>query len=78
MSGEFLDLRSVACPINFVRTKIKLDNLPNQSLLTVLLDDGEPIESVSKSVIQEGHQVLKQEQSPDGHWILEIQKTFTL
>ena len=77
MNLEFLDLRSVACPINFVRTKIKLDSLPELSLLTVLLDDGEPIESVSKSIIQEGHKISKREKNPDGHWVLEIEKTTT-
>lgn len=74
MNCEFLDLRSVACPINFVRTKIKLDAMPANSQLKVLLDDGEPIESVSTSVIQEGHAILTKEQDPDGHWVLGIQK----
>ncbi|MEY3369417.1 MAG: hypothetical protein RLZZ361_87 [Cyanobacteriota bacterium] len=74
MNCEFLDLRSVACPINFVRTKIKLDTMLISSQLKVLLDDGEPIHSVSTSITQEGHVILRQEQDPLGHWILEIQK----
>jgi sulfite reductase (ferredoxin) len=74
MNCEILDLRSVACPINFVRTKIKLDTMPASSQLKVLLDDGEPIDSVSMSVIQEGHIILTKERNSDGHWVLEIQK----
>jgi TusA-related sulfurtransferase len=78
MDSEVLDLRSVACPINFVRTKIKLDGMPYQSSLTVLLDDGEPIDSVSMSVLQEGHQIISKRQKLDGHWELEIKKNITL
>jgi len=48
--------------------------MPASSQLKVLLDDGEPIESVSTSIIQEGHAILTKEQDPDGHWVLGIQK----
>jgi TusA-related sulfurtransferase len=78
MNSEVLDLRSVACPINFVRTKIKLDEMPYHSSLTVLLDDGEPIDSVSMSVLQEGHQIISKRRNLDGHWELEIKKNITL
>ena len=50
-----LDLRGVACPMNFVKTRLKLDKMAAGELLEVLLDDGEPIESVSSSVLSEGH-----------------------
>lgn len=50
-----LDLRGVACPMNFVKTRLKLDKMATGELLEVLLDSGEPIESVSSSVLSEGH-----------------------
>ena len=50
-----LDLRGVACPMNFVKTRLKLDKMSTGELLEVLLDSGEPIESVTSSVISEGH-----------------------
>jgi sulfite reductase (ferredoxin) len=50
-----LDLRGVACPMNFVKTKLRLDKLEAGELLEVLLDQGEPYESVSESVQAEGH-----------------------
>jgi TusA-related sulfurtransferase len=58
---EELDLRGVICPYNFVKTKLKLDTLEIGSKLAVLLDDGEPIHNVPKSIMNEGHQVLTQE-----------------
>jgi len=50
-----LDLRGVACPVNFVKTRLRLDKMATGELLEVLLDDGEPIESVTSSVCSEGH-----------------------
>ncbi|MBW4690293.1 MAG: sulfurtransferase TusA family protein [Lyngbya sp. HA4199-MV5] len=50
-----LDLRGTPCPINFVRTKLKLDQMPPGSLLEVWLDPGEPIEQVPDSLRMEGY-----------------------
>ncbi|NDJ15915.1 sulfurtransferase TusA family protein [Myxacorys almedinensis A] len=52
-----MDLRGTPCPINFVRTKLKLEQLPSGSLLEVWLDPGEPIEQVPDSLAMEGYQI---------------------
>ncbi|MBH8564632.1 sulfurtransferase TusA family protein [Nostoc sp. CENA67] len=54
-----LDLRGTPCPINFVRTKLRLEQMPPGSLLEVWLDAGEPIEQVPDSLIMAGYQVEK-------------------
>ncbi|QSJ17453.1 sulfurtransferase TusA family protein [Nostoc sp. UHCC 0702] len=54
-----LDLRGTPCPINFVRTKLRLEQMPAGSLLEVWLDIGEPIEQVPDSLIMAGYQVEK-------------------
>lgn len=46
-----LDLRGTPCPINFVRTKIRLQQMSAGELLEVWLDAGEPIEQDRKSVV---------------------------
>ena len=56
-----LDLRGVACPLNFVKTKIQLDKMQSGQKLAVFLDAGEAIESVPPSVIEEGHMILNAE-----------------
>ncbi|MDX8405884.1 MAG: sulfurtransferase TusA family protein, partial [Mariprofundus sp.] len=53
-----LDLSGVACPMNFVKTKIKLSMLPIGSQLAVILDDGAPIENVPLSLEEQGQKVL--------------------
>ncbi|HHP7229267.1 MAG TPA: sulfurtransferase TusA family protein [Xenococcaceae cyanobacterium] len=54
-----LDLRGTPCPINFVRTKIRLEQMLPNSLLEVWLDAGEPIEQVPDSLKIEGYQLEK-------------------
>lgn len=50
-----LDLRGTPCPLNFVRTKLRLEKMPPGSLLEVWLDAGEPIEQVPDSLRMEGY-----------------------
>ncbi|UCH90711.1 MAG: sulfurtransferase TusA family protein [Nitrospirota bacterium] len=70
---EELDLRGVICPYNFVKTKLKLDTLAIGAQLSVLLDEGDPIHNVPKSIINEGHQVLTQEKV-EAYYRIVIQK----
>ncbi|MDI6757639.1 MAG: sulfurtransferase TusA family protein [Endomicrobiia bacterium] len=56
-----LDLRNVSCPMNFVKTKVALDSLQKDELLEVILDEGDAMLNVPRSVKEEGHQVVKVE-----------------
>ena len=60
--NQALDLRNTPCPLNFVKTKLKLEEMDKDEVLEVLLDDGDPITNVTASVKEEGHQILKVEQ----------------
>jgi TusA-related sulfurtransferase len=60
-SDAELDLRGVICPYNFVKTKLKLETMERGQVLAVLLDEGDPIRNVPRSVTNEGHTVLAQE-----------------
>ena len=52
-----LDLRGVTCPLTWVRTKLALEGLDPGERLEVLLDPGEPVESVPASAREAGHEV---------------------
>ncbi len=56
-----IDLHGVTCPMNFVKTKMALSSLVAGDLLEVILDEGEAILNVPRSVKEEGHQVVKVE-----------------
>jgi TusA-related sulfurtransferase len=57
VSPSELDLRGVPCPLNWVRTRLALEELPAGAELLVRLDPGEPRESVSRSAREDGHDV---------------------
>jgi sulfite reductase (ferredoxin) len=69
----FRDFRGVACPLNFVKTKLVLETMKAGAILEVLLDDGEPVENVPASVRAEGHEVLGV-RKVNGSWTVIIRK----
>ncbi len=56
-----LDLRGVMCPLNYVKTKLKLETLDAGERLEVWLDAGEPADNVPMSLRNDGHRVLAEE-----------------
>jgi TusA-related sulfurtransferase len=52
-----LDLRGVPCPLNWVRARLALEAMQHGESLELLLDQGEPIESVPRSAAEDGHLV---------------------
>jgi len=69
----FKDLRGVACPMNFVKTKVELSKIASGDALKIFLDNGEPIDNVPRSVLGEGHKILKQEKTGE-YWTVIIEK----
>lgn len=67
---EHLDLRGVLCPYNYVKTKIKLEAMEIGQLLSVIVDEGEPVLNVPRSVSQDGHTIVGQEPFEDGYQVL--------
>ena len=53
-----LDLRGVACPLNYVKVRVALDRLSPGEALEVFLDHGEPEENVPRSCDEDGFPVL--------------------
>ncbi|MFX4263498.1 sulfurtransferase TusA family protein [Pelotomaculum propionicicum] len=54
-----IDLRGVCCPINFVKAKLALEDIGNGEILEIILDEGEPILNVPRSLKEEGHVIKK-------------------
>jgi TusA-related sulfurtransferase len=54
-----LNLRGVHCPYNYVRTKLKLEEMKVGEVLAVTVDAGEPARNVPRSVADDGHRVLE-------------------
>ena len=70
---KILDLKGTPCPINYVKVKLVLEKLNQGDTLEVLLDEGEPMDNVPKSLENDGHQVLKIEKQ-DGFYRVVVKK----
>ncbi len=69
-----IDLSGVICPLNFVKTKLRLELMKSGEILQVVLDKGEPLRNVPRSVRNEGHCILYAEDRGD-QAVLWIRKT---
>ncbi len=69
-----LDLRGVACPMNFVKAKLQLETMNVGDTLAVVLDDGEPIRNVPASFRKEGQAIEEITELSDGRWRLIVRK----
>lgn len=69
-----LDLRGVMCPTNFVKAKLKLETMASGQILELVLDTGEPIQNVPKSLKEEGHKVVEVKREED-HFRLKVEKS---
>jgi TusA-related sulfurtransferase len=69
-----MDLRGVACPMNFVKAKLKLESMDAGDTLAIVLDDGEPIRNVPASFKAEGQGVGEITSTGDGHWRVVVRK----
>lgn len=52
-----IDLRGTPCPVNFIRSRLKLETVSPGAWLQVDLDSGEPERMVSEGLRSEGHWV---------------------
>lgn len=65
-ADKSIDLRGTPCPLNWVKTKLRLEEMQPGQVLAVLVDGGEPARNVPRSVEAEGHRVLALNDGPGG------------
>ena len=71
---DSIDITHVNCPITFVKAKIALEELDDGDILSIRLNDGEPVQNVPKSIKEEGHEVLDLSENGDGTFTLIVKK----
>jgi len=54
---NFIDLKSVPCPLNVVKCKLALEKLPKEENLFIDLDKGEPEIMVKKTLESMGYKL---------------------
>ena len=71
---DCVDITDVVCPVTFVKAKVALEELDDGDILSVHMNDGEPVQNVPRSIKEEGHQVLKLIDNQDGTYDLIVRK----
>ena len=71
---DIVDITDVVCPTTFVKAKIALEELDDGQILSVKMNDGEPVQNVPRSIKEEGHQILKLIDNEDGTYNLIVKK----
>nr|WP_312496823.1 sulfurtransferase TusA family protein [Anaerosporobacter sp.] len=71
---DTVDITDVVCPLTFVKAKVAIEELEDGKVLSVKLNDGEPVQNVPRSLKEEGHQVLKLINNGDGTYNLLVKK----
>lgn len=71
---DTVDITDVVCPTTFVKAKIALEELEEEEILSVKVNDGEPVQNVPRSIKEEGHQILKLIDNEDGTYNLIVKK----
>lgn len=71
---DSVDITDKVCPMTFVKVKVALDELKEGALLSIHMNEGEPVQNVPRSLKEEGHQILKLRDNNDGTFDLVVKK----
>ena len=71
---DTIDITDVVCPTTFVTAKVALEELDEGQILSIRLNDGEPVQNVPRSIKEEGHEILKLDDNQDGTYTLIVKK----
>ena len=72
--ADTVDITDVVCPVTFVKAKVALEELDDGEILSIRLNDGEPVQNVPRSIKEEVHKILKLNDNGDGTYELIVKK----
>lgn len=71
---DYVDITDVVCPTTFVKAKVALEELDEGQILSIKMNDGEPVQNVPRSIKEEGHKILKLTDNGDATYNLIVEK----
>jgi TusA-related sulfurtransferase len=74
VADESIDITNVVCPVTFVKAKVALEELDDGQILSIRMNDGEPVQNVPRSVKDEGHKILALKDNGDHTYSLIVRK----
>lgn len=61
-----IDITRDTCPMTFVRTRLALDRMAPGQVLLVEMRGAEPVRNVPRTAVEQGHEILSQDEAGDG------------
>jgi TusA-related sulfurtransferase len=71
---QIVDITDVVCPVTFIKAKVALEELELGQVLSIRMNDGEPVQNMPRSVKEEEHEILKLLDNGDSTWSLIARK----
>ncbi|MEE1264325.1 sulfurtransferase TusA family protein [Ruminococcus sp.] len=71
---DYVDITDVVCPTTFVKAKVALEELEEGQIISIKMNEGEPVQNVPRSIKEEGHQILKLIDNQDGTYDLIVKR----
>ncbi|MGN0403189.1 MAG: sulfurtransferase TusA family protein [Acetatifactor sp.] len=71
---DTVDITDKVCPLTFVKAKVAIEELEEGEIISIHMNDGEPVQNVPRSIKEEGHQILKLVNNEDGTFDLIVKK----
>lgn len=71
---DTVDITDVTCPTTFVKAKVALEELDEGQVLSIHMNDGEPVQNVPRSIKEEGHKILELIDNGNGTYDLIVEK----
>ena len=69
-----IDITDVVCPVTFVKVRVALEELSVGQVLSIRLNDGEPVQNIPRSLKEEGQKILRLIDNADGTYQLIVRK----
>lgn len=69
-----LDVSADTCPMTFVRTRLQLDRMARGEVLEVRYKGEEPRLNLARSLTEQGHAILAEEDAGDGSGVIRVRK----
>ena len=70
----YVDITDVVCPITFVKAKVSIEEIEQGQILEILMNEGEPLHNVPRSLKDEGHRVVEVENNSNGTFTVLVEK----
>lgn len=71
---DYVDITDVVCPTTFVKAKVALEELEEGQIISIKMNECEPVQNVPRSIKEEGHQILKLIDNQDGTYDLIVKR----